>query len=594
MPRRASFIAFLGLVVALVFVTGISAGAAPDKSVQAKEAEVMAAQERLMEIRLGVSAAQASYDNALYEMNHLNGQIARASRDLEAAKKRVAEAEENLEERASQVYKNGNLAFGNVLVGVNSFSEFAARPDLWMRLLGQDKAEVEAVREAENEFAARKNELEAQRRQRVEAVERAIAQKERATEAEAEAEAYLNSLNTDLRSALQARQERQAELASAAATQVVAEVPASASAAADEPEPIPEVEVSRVTPIPVPQPDLEDEQVAAEREAAAQATAAEAERLAAERAAERAAAREAAERADEAEIAAEREATSLATQEGRQDARAKAERRAAERAAERAAARQAARREVERQAELAAERAEERAAIEQAAAEQAAAEQAAAERAAARRAEEERLAAERGAAERAAAKPVEERQAPRNRPPSASSPEASSPEASSPEASSPDASVPSASAPSASAPSASAPSASAPAAGDGGVGGSGGDVIAEGRKHLDTPYVLGGSAQCIAYKQEDCSCFTMLVYQEFGIALPDNPGAQMGYGRRVSGAPVEGDLLFWSEDGSGVITHVGIAMGDGTTIHASVFTGVVTQRTSINDIPGYVGARRLL
>jgi cell wall-associated NlpC family hydrolase len=575
MPRRASFIAFLGLVVALVFVTGISAGAAPDESVQAKEAEVMAAQERLMEIRLRVSAAQASYDNALYEMNHLNGQIARASRDLEAAKKRVAEAEENLEERASQVYKNGNLAFGNVLVGVNSFSEFAARPDLWMRLLGQDKAEVEAVREAENEFAARKNELEAQRRQRVEAVERAIAQKERATEAEAEAEAYLNSLNTDLRSALQARQERQAELASAAATQVGAEVPASASAAADEPEPIPEVEVSQATPIPVPQPDLEDEQAAAEREAAAQAAAAEAERRAAERAAERAAAREAAEQAEEEQIAAEREAVRLATQEGRQDARAEAERRAAERAAERAAARQAARREAERQAELAAERA----AIEQAAAEQAAAEQAAAERAAARRAEEEQFTAERGAAERAAAKPVEERHAPRNRPPSASSADASSADASSADAS---------------VPSASATGASAPAAGAGGVGGSGGDVIAEGQKHLDTPYVLGGSAQCIAYKQEDCSCFTMLVYQEFGIALPDNPGAQMGYGRRVSGAPVEGDLLFWSEDGSGVITHVGIAMGDGTTIHASVLTGVVTQGTSINDISGYVGARRLL
>ena len=580
MPRRASFIAFLGLVVALVFVTGISAGAAPDKSVQAKEAEVLAAQERLMEIRLRVSAAQASYDNALYEMNHLNGQIARASRDLEAAKKRVAEAEENLEERASQVYKNGNLAFGNVLVGVNSFSEFAARPDLWMRLLGQDKAEVEAVREAENEFAARKNELEAQRRQRVEAVERAIAQKERATEAEAEAEAYLNSLNTDLRSALQARQERQAELASAAATQVVAEVPASASASADEPEPIPEVEVSQVTPIPVPQPDLEDEQVAAEREAAAQAAAAEAERLAAERAAERAAAREAAEQAEEEQIAAEREAVRLATQEGEQDARAEAERRAAERAAERAAARQAARREAERQAELAAERAAiEQAAAEQAAAEQAAAEQAAAERAAARQVEEEQFTAEREAAERAAAKPVEERHAPRNRPPSASSADASSADASSADAS---------------VPSASATGASAPAAGAGGVGGSGGDVIAEGQKHLDTPYVLGGSAQCIAYKQEDCSCFTMLVYQEFGIALPDNPGAQMGYGRRVSGAPVEGDLLFWSEDGSGVITHVGIAMGDGTTIHASVLTGVVTQGTSINDIPGYVGARRLL
>ena len=93
MPRRASLIVFLGLVVALVFVTGISAGAAPEESVRAKEAELVAAQDRLMEIRLEVSAAQASYDNALYEMNHLNGQIARATEDLAAAKERLAEAE---------------------------------------------------------------------------------------------------------------------------------------------------------------------------------------------------------------------------------------------------------------------------------------------------------------------------------------------------------------------------------------------------------------------------------------------------------------------------------------------------------------------
>jgi cell wall-associated NlpC family hydrolase len=70
----------------------------------------------------------------------------------------------------------------------------------------------------------------------------------------------------------------------------------------------------------------------------------------------------------------------------------------------------------------------------------------------------------------------------------------------------------------------------------------------------------------------------------------------MGYGTPVSGAPQAGDLLFWSEDGSGYITHVGIAMGDGTTIHASTDLygeGVVTI-TNINYINGYVGARRLL
>ncbi|MGH3145879.1 MAG: C40 family peptidase [Rubrobacter sp.] len=116
----------------------------------------------------------------------------------------------------------------------------------------------------------------------------------------------------------------------------------------------------------------------------------------------------------------------------------------------------------------------------------------------------------------------------------------------------------------------------------------------EARKYLGTPYVLGGSAQCIPYEAMDCSCLTMTVYSAFGFALPDNPGAQMGYGTPVSGAPIAGDLLFWSEDGSGVITHVGIAMGDGmaTTIHAQIGNQVTT--TPIEYIPGYAGARRLL
>jgi cell wall-associated NlpC family hydrolase len=136
-------------------------------------------------------------------------------------------------------------------------------------------------------------------------------------------------------------------------------------------------------------------------------------------------------------------------------------------------------------------------------------------------------------------------------------------------------------------------SASAPGSrGGGGVSASGSDVLAVADDHLGTPYEFSPPGPCVAFEAEDCSCFTMLVFQEFGIALPDSPGGQMGYGTPVHGAPQAGDLLFWSEDGSGYITHVGIAMGDGTTIHAQVNNEVTI--TSISYLDGYVGARRLL
>src|SRR5215210_4555143 len=381
MPVMASLFVFLGLAIALVFITGISAGAEPDGSFRSKKADVGAAQDRLVEIRLEASSAEAAYNNALYEMNQLNGQITRTTADLRVAKERLAVAKKTLEDRAAQVYKSGNVAFMDVLVGVDNFSAFASRLNLWMRLLARERAEFLEVREARNELAARRDRLEAQREQRVAAVETAIAERKRANEAEAQAEAYLNSLNAELRDAIQAAQDRQAAQARAAAAAMVEKAPEPV----EEPEPIPEVQVSQVKQARVPRADLQSERAAAEREAAARAAAEKAERLAEKRAAEREAARKAAKQAAK-QAAAERRA---ARQEAREEAH-----RQAELAAQRAAERQAAREEAERQAELAARRAQE----EEAAAEQAAAERKAARLAAKRRAERR---AEERAAERA-------------------------------------------------------------------------------------------------------------------------------------------------------------------------------------------------
>ena len=110
--------------------------------------------------------------------------------------------------------------------------------------------------------------------------------------------------------------------------------------------------------------------------------------------------------------------------------------------------------------------------------------------------------------------------------------------------------------------------------------------------HMGTPYVFSPPGPCEISVGEDCSCHTMLVYAEFGVALPDSPAAQYGYGSPVNGAPAAGDLVFWAEGGGG-ITHVGIADGAGNAWHASNFEGFVTL-TPIDAIPGYVGARRLL
>jgi peptidoglycan DL-endopeptidase RipA len=70
----------------------------------------------------------------------------------------------------------------------------------------------------------------------------------------------------------------------------------------------------------------------------------------------------------------------------------------------------------------------------------------------------------------------------------------------------------------------------------------------------------------------DCSGFTSAVFADLGVYLPDSPDAQYAYG--TPSYAEAGDLVFFDEAGYG-ISHVGIATGYGTVIHASTYYGAV-------------------
>ena len=106
---------------------------------------------------------------------------------------------------------------------------------------------------------------------------------------------------------------------------------------------------------------------------------------------------------------------------------------------------------------------------------------------------------------------------------------------------------------------------------------SGQTVVDDARSYIGTPYGAYGM---------DCSGFTSAVFADLGVYLPDSPDAQYAYG--VPSDAKAGDLVFFDESGYG-ISHVGIATGYGTVIHASTYYGAVVE-TSMDYIPGYVGA----
>ena len=99
------------------------------------------------------------------------------------------------------------------------------------------------------------------------------------------------------------------------------------------------------------------------------------------------------------------------------------------------------------------------------------------------------------------------------------------------------------------------------------------DLVNYALQFQGAPYVYGGTNFSTGV---DCSGFTYLVFQQFGVGLPRTSASQAGVGTPVGIYDVQpGDLLFYNNGGSS-IQHVAIYIGNGQIIHASTpSTGVI-------------------
>jgi cell wall-associated NlpC family hydrolase len=115
-------------------------------------------------------------------------------------------------------------------------------------------------------------------------------------------------------------------------------------------------------------------------------------------------------------------------------------------------------------------------------------------------------------------------------------------------------------------------------------------IIRSGRKYLGTRYVLGGPWPCNS-RQMDCDCFTKRTYNDIGIRMGWWTN-QLNFGRRIAVRNRRpGDLLFFSEDGSGRLTHVGVQSVNGRLLHASSYFGKVVE-SELRYVRGLYAVRR--
>ena len=91
-------------------------------------------------------------------------------------------------------------------------------------------------------------------------------------------------------------------------------------------------------------------------------------------------------------------------------------------------------------------------------------------------------------------------------------------------------------------------------------------IVETAESFLGVPYLWGGTTPENGF---DCSGLAMAVYEYNGFALPRTSQEQFASGLPITTDELQaGDLVFFSGNGNGKVTHVGIYTGNGKFIHA--------------------------
>lgn len=115
-------------------------------------------------------------------------------------------------------------------------------------------------------------------------------------------------------------------------------------------------------------------------------------------------------------------------------------------------------------------------------------------------------------------------------------------------------------------------------------------LLSTAKNYIGAPYLWGGTTP----SGFDCSGFTQYVFAKNGLTLPRVSRDQFNAGTPVSFNNLQpGDLVFFSLDSNGQVSHVGIYLGDNQFISATTSKGVIISSFSPYWKNAYIGAKRV-
>ena len=152
--------AFFAVVLAVgLAVPATSAFASPADD---KQAEADAALQKLNAYQAELDEASGNYQNALQEQMDAEAKVQEAQDKIQEKSAEIEDHQQKLGERARDMYRSGSTTFLDVILGANSFEDFATTWNVLEDMNNDDAQLVQETKTAREELQSAKDEAEQQ------------------------------------------------------------------------------------------------------------------------------------------------------------------------------------------------------------------------------------------------------------------------------------------------------------------------------------------------------------------------------------------------------------------------------------------------
>jgi peptidoglycan DL-endopeptidase CwlO len=204
------------LLLAAVLFSGacVPASAAPtNAAIRKKRSQAEAAERKMEDLAATLELRGEELAQIEDAVAKTRREISATEADLRQANADLAASQQQLDHRASSIYRNGGISMVSVLVGASDFGDLVNRLDLMRRIGDNDAAMVASVKDAKARVEATELSLETRQAEQLALRTEARHKANQVADALEEQQRYTASLKADLKTLIEKERKRQEAIA---------------------------------------------------------------------------------------------------------------------------------------------------------------------------------------------------------------------------------------------------------------------------------------------------------------------------------------------------------------------------------------------